>query len=90
MSATSIIKDLQPIDHARAEGKSKEILDIALKQVGFIPNMYANMANAPAMLSTYLHGYALFRSESGPDGHPNSPTFGHLKFPHPERGVTAG
>ena len=25
-----------------------------------------------------------------PDGHPNSPTLGHLKFPHPERGVTAG
>ncbi len=23
-----------------------------------------------------------------PDGHPNSPTFGHLKIPHPERGVT--
>ena len=23
-----------------------------------------------------------------PDGHPNSPTYGHLKFPHPERGVT--
>lgn len=64
MSATPIIKNLQPIDHASAEGKSKEILDIALKQVGFIPNMYANMANAPAMLSTYLHGYALFRSES--------------------------
>jgi len=21
-----------------------------------------------------------------PDGHPNSPTCGHLKFPHPERG----
>ena len=32
-----------------------------------------------------LH-YSLFL----PDGHPNSPTFGHLKFPHPERGVTAG
>lgn len=27
--------------------------------------MYANMANAPAVLSTYLHGYALIRSESG-------------------------
>ena len=26
----------------------------------------------------------------GPDGHPNSPTCGHLKFPHPERGVTMG
>ena len=25
-----------------------------------------------------------------PDGHPNSPTCGHLKFPHPERGVTLG
>jgi AhpD family alkylhydroperoxidase len=27
--------------------------------------MYANMVNAPAVLSTYLHGYGLFRSESG-------------------------
>jgi hypothetical protein len=27
---------------------------------------------------------------SNPDGHPNSPTCGHLKFPHPERGVMAG
>ena len=25
-----------------------------------------------------------------PDGHPNSPTCGHLKLPHPERGVTMG
>jgi hypothetical protein len=25
-----------------------------------------------------------------PDGHPNSPTCGHLKFPHPDRGVTVG
>ncbi|NCN70429.1 MAG: carboxymuconolactone decarboxylase family protein [Rhodoferax sp.] len=60
-----LITSLHPIDHASAQGKSKDVLDIALKQVGFIPNMYANMANAPAMLSTYLHGYALFRSESG-------------------------
>ena len=26
----------------------------------------------------------------GPDGHPNSPTCGHLKFPHPDLGVTMG
>ena len=65
MSATSLVNQLKHINHASAEGKSKEILDIALKQVGFIPNMYANMANAPGVLSTYLHGYALFRSESG-------------------------
>ncbi len=60
-----IIHNLAPVDHASAQGKQKEVLDVALKQVGFIPNMYANMANAPAVLSTYLHGYALFRSESG-------------------------
>lgn len=60
-----IIHHLAPVDHTKAEGKQKEILDVALKQVGFIPNMYANMVNAPGVLSTYLHGYALFRSESG-------------------------
>ena len=65
MSTTPIVKHLHPVDHASAQGKSKEILDTALKQVGFIPNMYANMANAPGVLSTYLHGYGLFRGESG-------------------------
>ncbi|TAM04930.1 MAG: carboxymuconolactone decarboxylase family protein [Paraburkholderia sp.] len=59
------IKTLAPVDHASAEGKQKEILDTARKQVGFIPNMYANMANVPAVLDTYLHGYGLFRGESG-------------------------
>ncbi|TXT40638.1 MAG: alkylhydroperoxidase [Comamonadaceae bacterium] len=65
MSATPLVKHLHPIEHASAQGKPKEILDLALKQLGFIPNMYANMANAPGVLSTYLHGYGLFRSESG-------------------------
>lgn len=65
MSANPLVKNLHPIEHASAQGKPKEILDQALKQLGFIPNMYANMANAPAVLSTYLHGYGLFRSESG-------------------------
>ncbi|MFC5431074.1 carboxymuconolactone decarboxylase family protein [Paraburkholderia denitrificans] len=59
------IKTLAAVDHASAEGKQKEILDTARKQVGFIPNMYANMANVPAVLDTYLHGYGLFRGESG-------------------------
>ncbi len=65
MSEKPIVKNLAPVDHAAAQGVQKEILDLALKQVGFIPNMYANMVNAPAVLSTYLHGYGLFRSESG-------------------------
>lgn len=61
----SYLKILAPVSHAAAEGQQKQILDEALKQVGFIPNMYANMVNAPAVLSTYLHGYGLFRGESG-------------------------
>ncbi len=65
MPTAPLIKNLYPIAHASAQGKQKEVLDLALKQVGFIPNMYAGMANAPAVLSTYLHGYSLFRSESG-------------------------
>jgi len=65
VSAQPVIKNLSPVVHATAQGSQKAILDAALKQVGFIPNMYANMANAPAVLSTYLHGYSLFRSESG-------------------------
>lgn len=39
MSAIPLVHQLQPIAHASAQGKAKEILDIALKQVGFIPNM---------------------------------------------------
>ena len=41
------------------------VLATAKAGIGMIPNMYANMVNAPAVLSTYLHGYGLFRSESG-------------------------
>src|SRR3989338_8283240 len=40
-------------------------LDTAQKQVGFIPNMYANMVNVAGVLTTYLHGYAAFRQKSG-------------------------
>lgn len=45
--------------------RAKEVLDKALKQVGFIPNMYGFMVNSPAMLDTYLFGYNQFRTESG-------------------------
>lgn len=41
------------------------VLTKAQKQVGFIPNMYAVMANSPGLLETYLTGYELFRKESG-------------------------
>lgn len=41
------------------------VLATAKAGLGFIPNMYANMANSPALLETYLSGYAAFRRESG-------------------------
>ncbi len=56
---------LSSVNAASANDDQKPLLDQALKQVGFIPNMYANMVNVPAVLSTYLHGYGLFRKESG-------------------------
>lgn len=65
MSSQPFLKTLGPVELAQADARQKEILEHAKKQVGFIPNMYANMVNAPAVLDTYLHGYGLFRSESG-------------------------
>ena len=65
MSAAPYLHTLRSIDPATAPPAQKEVLDRAVKAVGFLPNMYANMVNAPAVLSTYLHGYGLFRSESG-------------------------
>lgn len=65
MSPAPIIQTLHAVNPEQATSPQQEILTRAKKQVGFIPNMYANMANAPAVLDTYLHGYGLFRSESG-------------------------
>ena len=45
--------------------RAKEVLEKAKAQVGFIPNMYAGMANSPGLLQTYLDGYASFRKYSG-------------------------
>lgn len=48
-----------------ADPKAKPALEKAKAQMGFVPNMYAGMANAPGLLDTYLESYARFRSESG-------------------------
>jgi hypothetical protein len=50
MSNTTIIHNIPPVDHATATGKQKEVLDLALKQVGFIPNMYVRI---PANVTTH-------------------------------------
>lgn len=65
MSSAPLLPNLALVDPLTAPAPQREILDVALKQVGFIPNMYLGMVNAPAVLDTYLHGYGLFRRESG-------------------------
>ncbi len=65
MSNAPLLPTLALVDSVTASARQKEILDVAHKQLGFIPNMYLGMANAPAVLDTYLHGYGLFRAESG-------------------------
>ncbi len=45
--------------------KAVALLEAAKKNMGMIPNMYANMANLPAMLETYSFGYKAFRQEGG-------------------------
>ena len=44
---------------------AQEVLQATKKELGMVPNMYQYMANAPALLATYAHGYRLFRRESG-------------------------
>jgi uncharacterized peroxidase-related enzyme len=48
-----------------ANAGAKKVLEEARAKLGFIPNMYARMANCPSLLETYFHGYGLFRSQSG-------------------------
>lgn len=56
---------LKPVTAESGNDDQKVVLGVALKQVGFIPNMYANMVNLAPVLSTYLHGYAEFRNKGG-------------------------
>jgi uncharacterized peroxidase-related enzyme len=65
MTQHFVVKSLNAITIDKANPAQKEVLETALKQVGFIPNMYANMANVPGVLTTYLHGYTAFRQHSG-------------------------
>jgi uncharacterized peroxidase-related enzyme len=56
--------NLPPKTLENADPKAKAVLEKAKAQTGFIPNMYAFMANSPGLLETYLDGYARFRSAS--------------------------
>ena len=48
-----------------AAPKARTGLQQAQEKMGFIPNMYARMANSPGLFDMYQQGYAAFRAESG-------------------------
>jgi uncharacterized peroxidase-related enzyme len=56
---------LSPVTVASATAQSRGLLEDAQRRLGFVPNMYAAMANSPGLLDTYMHGYARFRQDSG-------------------------
>lgn len=56
---------LLPVTLENADPRAKAVLEKAKASVGFIPNMYAGMANSPGLLQTYLDGYMAFRAHSG-------------------------
>lgn len=48
-----------------SDAKKSDLLAEAEKKLGFVPNMYGNLVNLPALLETYLYGYDKFRMASG-------------------------
>ncbi len=56
---------LPPRDEHDPTDEIASILTKAKEKLGFVPNMYRNMANVPGLLETYLVGYDAFRSGSG-------------------------
>lgn len=64
MAAASKL-NLAPITIETAAEPARALLQKARAQIGFIPNMYAGMANSPGLLATYMEGYERFRADSG-------------------------
>jgi len=56
---------LSPVSIDNADARARVLLEGAQKQMGAIPNMYANMANFSALFEIYSSGYGLFRQEGG-------------------------
>lgn len=48
-----------------ATGPAQGIMKSTQGKMGFVPNMYGNMANISAVLENYMSSYTSFRSEAG-------------------------
>ncbi len=56
-----------PVPTQGLDSDSPEVRDVlkgAQERLGFIPNLYARLANSPALLRTYLNGYQEFREHT--------------------------
>lgn len=56
---------LPTVNPDQAEPLAMARMDDARNNLGFVPGMYAVMANSPGLLDTYVHGYNRFRELSG-------------------------
>ena len=56
---------LAPRTIENADPISSSLLQTAQNEMGMIPNMYAGMANNPALLEGYISAYKSFRANSG-------------------------
>ncbi len=56
---------LSPATLTSAEEPARSIMLETQAKLGMVPNMYAGMANAPALLQTYVEAYNRFRGDSG-------------------------
>ncbi|MBQ4809841.1 carboxymuconolactone decarboxylase family protein [Pseudoalteromonas luteoviolacea] len=48
------MRRIKPVDPSTAEGKTKEVIDLAQKQFGDIPNAFKTLASSPAVLEAFL------------------------------------
>ena len=65
MTGQADLSDLGLLAAQDAGPESRELLDAAAKQMGMVPNLYAEMAHVPGLLATYRFGYDHFRAGSG-------------------------
>lgn len=56
---------IQPTTIGGAPEGAKKTLEQAQETLGFVPNMYGVMANAPALMNAYAAAYQAFREETG-------------------------
>ncbi|WP_107852901.1 carboxymuconolactone decarboxylase family protein [Oceanimonas marisflavi] len=61
MSQRYHMQQLALLEPEQAGEQARSHLEQARQKLGFVPNMYRAMANGPALLDTYLHGYQQFR-----------------------------